>query len=450
VRRVLVFALLAGALLPASASADFGYLTQWGTRGAADGQFESGLTGIADDGNGRVLVEDSGNYRVQVFDNNGAFLSKFGSKGNGPGQFGGLDGIGVDAANNIFIADHKAPATQVERFSPDGVFQSAFKQFPENTHDMTVDKQGNVVVITGGGPPDSMIKKFDAAGNEVARWGNYGTADGQFSNSGRTQIAADAQGNLYITDTNFMRVQKFSPTGQFLMKWGTQGSGDGQFAAGGPNGIAVDSQGNVWTADPNNSRLQKFSPDGAFLAKFGSQGSGPGQFGVAVDLAADANGNLFVIDENNSRIIKLGEKTAPAPAAPPPASVTQPKGSCTPAPPNVCFQGPEDLQKLGCLRIGNFQHRFGVALKKTRAGLIVNRVSRVKIVQFSLDGGGAGSDNKRPYQIFVSGAVLKPGAHVLRATVRMQVPKSLIKRYPKRFKKTKFTRKLQFPFKTCA
>ncbi|MEA2425215.1 MAG: tripartite motif-containing protein 71, partial [Thermoleophilaceae bacterium] len=304
----------AAALLAVPAFADFGFLTQWGARGTADGQFANAISGIAVGPGDNVYVEDNGNSRVEKFSSDGAFLTKWGSAGTAQGQFGSLDGIGINpATGQVFVADHQS-TPQVEVYSPDGQFVKVFGQFPENIHDLTVDSQGNVIVITGGGPPDSFIKKFDASGNKVGQWGNYGSnKDGEFSSSGRTQLATDAQGNIYITDTVLTRVQKFSPTGQFLAKWGTAGSGDGQFGSNGPNGISVDPQGNVWVADPGNARIQKFSGDGAFLAKFGTQGSGQGQFGSAIDLAADSKGNVFVVDDNNSRIVKVGEKVAPAP-----------------------------------------------------------------------------------------------------------------------------------------
>lgn len=133
----------------------------------------------------------------------------------------------------------------------------------------------------------------------------------------------------------------------------------------------------------------------------------------------------------------------------PPTSVTQPNGSCT-RQPDVCIDGPADLNRLGCLRIGDFVHRFGVKLKKTRGGLLVNRVSRVTIVVFSLDRGTSGSDRKRPFFAFVSGRALTPGRHVLRARVQLKIPRYLQRRFPNRFKRTTFRRNLRFPFRTCA
>jgi hypothetical protein len=85
-------------------------------------------------------------------------------------------------------------------------------------------------------------------------------------------------------------------------------------------------------------------------------------------------------------------------------------------------------------------HRFRVKLKKRRGGLLVNRASRVRIVLFSLDRGANGVDRKRPYYALVTGQGLRPGRHVLRADVRLRVPRT-----GKRFRKN-----LSFPFTTCA
>jgi DNA-binding beta-propeller fold protein YncE len=56
-----------GALIPALASAQAPpYLTQWGTFGTGNGQFNQ-PTGVAVDGSGNVYVADPGNHRIQKF-----------------------------------------------------------------------------------------------------------------------------------------------------------------------------------------------------------------------------------------------------------------------------------------------------------------------------------------------------------------------------------------------
>ena len=60
--------------------------SQFGSLGADDGQFSNPYS-VACNLRGEIVVADTGNYRIQVFDRNGKFLFKFGSHGQGTGQF---------------------------------------------------------------------------------------------------------------------------------------------------------------------------------------------------------------------------------------------------------------------------------------------------------------------------------------------------------------------------
>jgi YD repeat-containing protein len=136
-----------------------------------------------------------------------------------------------------------------------------------------------------------------------------------------TDIAFDAQGNVYVTDYEHARVVEFSSSGVFIKtfgfgvsngeskfqvctencKTGLEGSGNGQFHL--PLGIAINaSSGNIYVVDAGNNRMEEFSSSGAFLSVFGSTGSGPGQLSNASGDAVDANGNLWVADHYNHRV----------------------------------------------------------------------------------------------------------------------------------------------------
>ena len=131
--------------------------------------------------------------------------------------------------------------------------------------------------------------------------GDTGAALGQFSQP--NDIAVDAQGNLFVVDTQNHRVQKIALDGE-ITTFGETGSGDGQFGDPysdtyktheGPWGIAVDSAGNIYVADTWNSRIQKFAPDFTFITEWGDL------FGPR-DVAIDAQGNVWVVDTGNKRI----------------------------------------------------------------------------------------------------------------------------------------------------
>jgi DNA-binding beta-propeller fold protein YncE len=71
------------------------FITKWGTKGTGDGQFQ-GPSGLSIDANDNIYVTDKNNDRVQVFASDGQFLSKFGTAGTGNGQFTDPEGVGVD------------------------------------------------------------------------------------------------------------------------------------------------------------------------------------------------------------------------------------------------------------------------------------------------------------------------------------------------------------------
>ena len=85
-------------------TADGKFLSQWGSKGAADGQFKH-PEGIAIDSSGNIYVVDKDNNRVEKFDSNGKFIAKWGSLGSGNGQFNDGKGIAVDSAGRVYVSD---------------------------------------------------------------------------------------------------------------------------------------------------------------------------------------------------------------------------------------------------------------------------------------------------------------------------------------------------------
>ena len=61
----------------------------------------------------------------------------------------------------------------------------------------------------------------------VGKIGSDILAEGRFRLPGA--VALDSSGNIYVVDTWNHRIQKFDSSGTFLAKWGSYGTGDGQF-----------------------------------------------------------------------------------------------------------------------------------------------------------------------------------------------------------------------------
>ena len=165
---------------------------------------------------------------------------------------------------------------------------------PFSPSGIAIDSNGAVYVADRD---NARIQVFDAQGNFLRKWGEFGSGDGQFGFP--SDIAIDSSGRVYVADTGNHRIQVFDAAGNFLRQWGEEGSGDGQFFF--PLGIAIDSSGAVYVADADN-RVQVFNPQGNFLGKWEGSGFRDGEFRNPEGVALDSNGAVYVVDTDNHRV----------------------------------------------------------------------------------------------------------------------------------------------------
>ena len=315
---------------------------------ALAGQLRS-MDQVAVDGQGNVYIADFENRRVRKVSASGTITTFAGRDGGGAFPANGsratsarLDaphGVAVDAQGNVYVSDTNNG--RVYRVTPGGTIttfagtgQSSFSGDggPATSArlygpaGLAVDGQGNVYIADSYNQrvrkvsPSGTITTFAGTGKQGTS-GNGGPAtSAQLSYP--SAVAADAQGNVYISGTSESRVRKVSRAGTitaFAGKGAGVFSGDGGPATSAglkqPTGVAADGQGNVYIADTANYRVRKVSPSGT-ITTFAGTGAGgfSGDGGPATSahlfsphgVAVDGKGNVYVADTANYRVRKVG------------------------------------------------------------------------------------------------------------------------------------------------
>jgi sugar lactone lactonase YvrE len=114
---------------------------------------------------------------------------------------------------------------------------------------------------------------------------------------------AFAGGKLYAVDPFLNVVRRWDPNFGYELTIGGPGAEDGRLSLQYASDVAVDALGRVFITDSNNHRIQQFDPDGSFRAKRGGFGSAPGQFVLPMDLELSPTGDLlYVADTFNHRV----------------------------------------------------------------------------------------------------------------------------------------------------
>lgn len=316
----------------------------------------SDAAGIAADGNGDLYVAEVGNDDIRrvavatgVVSTMAGVVSQGSADGSGASaRFNQPRAIGADAAGNLYVADTGNAA--IRAASPigvvstlagaPGILTSSLSCFGDGATTTCGDGSGSAASFTTptGIAFDSVsgnlyvadnasatIRKLTTAGvvsTYAGLSGIAGTVDGTGSLANFTSpyaIAADALGNVYVSDNADDVVRKIAPGGVVTTlagSVGAPGSADGTGSAASfssPEGIVADNAGNVYVADSGNSTIRKIAPGNVVTTLAGTAGTTGAQDGTGAGasfnspqgLAIDGSGNLYVADTGNNAIRKV-------------------------------------------------------------------------------------------------------------------------------------------------
>ncbi|HVT04853.1 MAG TPA: hypothetical protein VHL58_15930 [Thermoanaerobaculia bacterium] len=254
-------------------------------------------------------------------------------------RLGGITGIALDAAGNLYMADFGSrvrklsggiittvAGTVTAGFSGDGGPATAAQL--NAPADVAVDGENNIYIVER---QNARVRRVDGKTGIITTFAGTGQQQGVFQDGVPATsvnlfvpsgIATDASGNVYITNccAGIYRVDKTSGLIFRVAGAGPVGfSGDGGPARSAlldfPNGIAL-SATKLFIADAGNNRARSVDLATGIITTAAGGGSigdgGPAissQLFQPLGVVTDAAGNLFIADRNAYRIRKIDRST---------------------------------------------------------------------------------------------------------------------------------------------
>ncbi len=262
----------------------------------------SGPQGVAVGASGTTYVADASADVVYAFSPSGtrsivAGTGAFGAPTPGPAAsstLGHPDGVAVDAAGDVFIAD--TSNNLIEEVTPG----------PDPTLSV-IAGDGSLGAPTEGPALDSALAHPRG-------------------------VAVDAAGDVFVADTANNVIEKLTPGPDRALSIVAGNETGGLPTPGparsseldGPQGVAVDPSGNVYVADTGNSDIERVAPGGTLSIVAGTGVAGTptyGEFasgqplGEPTGVAVDPDGTLFVADAVNNVVDRIGLASPGAPTA---------------------------------------------------------------------------------------------------------------------------------------
>ena len=255
-------------------------------------------------------------------------------------QVAQVHGVAIDSAGNIYLSSYTKnqiwkvdTAGNISVFAGTGVAGYSGDSGPaalatlRNPDGLAIDAAGNLYIADTN---NQAIRKIDASGTiTTIAGGAFGnTGDGGPATLAKLaqpgSVAVDGSGNIYIADTGNQEIRKIdAATNNISTVAGSAALGFGYTGDGGlataakltsPRGLAVDANGNIFIADTSNNVIRKVDTAGIITTVAGNGTAGfTGDGGLATaaeldlpyDVIVDAKGNLYISDTYNNEIRKV-------------------------------------------------------------------------------------------------------------------------------------------------
>jgi DNA-binding beta-propeller fold protein YncE len=231
---------------------------------------------------------------IVQFDQSGRFLRSFGR-----GTVVSPHKLDVDREGNIWVTDMgTAPGIgqQVLKFNPQGQIVlrlgtagesgSGPDHFQQPT-DVAVAPNGDIYVADGHSTAitgNARIVKFDRTGKFIKDWGKKGMGPGEFDLPHELDI--DSQGRVFVADRQNNRIQVFDADGNFVAVW---------YQFGRPSAFFIDRDDTIYVSD-SESRDGRTNTGRPGLPSSGYGYNLGARRGIRIGSAKDGTVQYFVPD----------------------------------------------------------------------------------------------------------------------------------------------------------
>lgn len=212
--------------------------------------------GLRVDRDGNIWTVDVAAHRVMKFTPAGRLLMMIGSVGGAPGTNDTHDAFNrptnlAFAPNGDFFVSDGYVNSRVVRYNKDGEYITHWGRKGTGdgefnlVHDVTLDSQGRVYVADRD---NQRVQIFDQNGKFLGKWTDVGAPWGL--------DYVERENAIYMCDGVNNRIVKLNLDGQILGVLSSYGKIPGKLDF--PHTIAVDSTGAIYVAEIKNWRVQKF------------------------------------------------------------------------------------------------------------------------------------------------------------------------------------------------
>lgn len=177
-----------------------------GVEGRGPGEFGF-VTDAVRDSTGALYVAEYGDYdRIQKFSPDGRFVLQWGSHGAAPGQFVRPQNLLIDPQDRLWVCD--ACNHRIQVFDTQGELLLLWGEEGTATgrlsypYDIAMDDQGHVLLLEHG---NHRVQKFNQNGQPLGVWGAPGRGPGQLDRP--WALARGPTGRVHVLDTYNHRVQ---------------------------------------------------------------------------------------------------------------------------------------------------------------------------------------------------------------------------------------------------